>query len=53
MSNIEFEFEISQGYYTKEELNNCVENNIFKILNTPFHGFSTTEGNFTILLNYN
>jgi hypothetical protein len=29
MSNIEFEFEILQGCYTKEELNNYIENNIF------------------------
>jgi hypothetical protein len=50
MSNIEFEFEIPQGYYTKEELNNYIENNILKIVNTPLHGYSTTKGNFTIPL---
>ena len=31
MSKIEFEFEISQGYYTKEELNTYIKNNILNL----------------------
>ena len=30
MSEINFEFEIPQGYYTKQELENYIQNNIFK-----------------------
>ena len=29
MSNISIEFEIKKGYYTRDELRNCIENNIF------------------------
>ena len=34
MSTIDFEIEIPKGYYTKEELENHIKNNIFKIVNT-------------------
>ena len=37
MSKIDFEFEIPQGYYTKEELNNNIQNNILNMVNTPFN----------------
>ena len=43
---IKLKFEIPQGYYTREELNNY----ILKMLNTPVHVCSTTKGNFTIPL---
>ncbi len=32
MSTIDFEIEIPKGYYTKEELENHIKNNIFKLL---------------------
>ena len=34
---MEIEFEISQGYYTKQELENYIQNNILKIVNTPIN----------------
>ena len=46
MPENKYEFEIPQGYYTREELNNC----ILKMLNTPVHVCCTTKGNFTIPL---
>jgi hypothetical protein len=48
MSTIDFEIKIPKGYYTKEELENHIKNNIFKIVNTPIHAYSTTKGNITI-----
>ncbi len=42
MPENKFEFEIPQGYYTQEELNNF----ILKMLNTPIHVCCTTKGNF-------
>ena len=46
MPENKFEFEIPQGYYTREELNNY----ILKMLNTPVHVCCTTKGNFTMPL---
>jgi hypothetical protein len=44
-------FEIPQGYYTEEELNNYIKNNILKMLDTPINAYSSTKGNITIPLN--
>jgi hypothetical protein len=46
MPENKFEFEIPQGYNTREELNDY----ILKMLNTPIHVCCTTKGNFTIPL---
>ncbi len=46
MPETNFEFEIPQGYYTQEELNNY----ILKMLNTSIHVCCTTKGNFTMPL---
>ena len=47
---MEIEFEIPQGYYTKQELENYIQDNILKIVNTPINGYSSTERNITISL---
>ncbi len=45
-------FEIPQGYYTQEELNNYIKNSISKRLNnSSVNAYSTTKGNITIPLN--
>jgi len=52
MPENKFEFEIPQGYYTQEELNNCIKNSISNILsNYTVNAYSSTEGNITIPLN--
>ena len=48
MSKMSFEIEIPQGYYTKEALENLIQNKVSKILNTPINAYSSTEGNITI-----
>ena len=48
MSTIGFEIEIPKGYYTKEELENHIKNNIFKIVNTPIDAYSSTGEKITI-----
>ena len=46
-----FEIEIPQGFYTKEALENLIQNKVSKIVNTPINAYSSTEGNITIPLN--
>ena len=49
---IDLNFEIPQGYYTQEELNNYIKNSISKLLNNSLvNAYSSTEGNITIPLN--
>ncbi len=48
---INVNFQIPQGYYTQEELNNYIKNNIIEILNnTSVNAYSSKEGNITIPL---
>ena len=48
---IKLGFEIPQGYYTQEELNNYIKNNISNLLNnSSVDAYSTTKGNITIPL---
>jgi hypothetical protein len=48
---IKLDFEIPQGYYTQEELNNYIKNNISTLLNnSSVDAYSTTKGNITIPL---
>ena len=49
---INVKFEIPQGYYTQEELNNYIKNSISNLLNnSSVNAYSTTKGNITIPLN--
>ena len=49
---IKLKFEIPQGYYTQEELNDYIKNSISKLLNnSSVDAYSSTEGNITIPLN--
>ena len=49
---IKLNFEIPQGYYTQEELNNYIKNSISNLLNnSSVDAYSSTEGNITIPLN--
>ena len=43
--NIEINFEILQGYYTKEELDNYIKNSILKSLNKEVIAYSSTDEN--------
>jgi hypothetical protein len=48
---IKLNFEIPQGYYTQEELNNYIKNSISKLLNnSSVNAYSSTGGNVTIPL---
>ena len=48
---IKLNFEIPQGYYTQEELNNYIKNNISNLLNnSSVDAYSSTKGNITIPL---
>ena len=48
---IKLDFEIPQGYYTQEELNNYIKNSISNLLNiSSVNAYSTTKGNITIPL---
>jgi predicted component of type VI protein secretion system len=48
---IKLDFEIPQGYYTQEELNNYIKNNISNLLNnSSVDAYSTTKENITIPL---
>jgi len=48
---IKLDFEIPQGYYTQEELNNYIKNSISNLLNnSSVDAYSTTKGNITIPL---
>ena len=48
---LKLNFEIPQGYYTNEDLDNYIKNSILKIFNTEINAYSSTEGNITIPLN--
>ena len=49
---INLKFEIPQGYYTQEELNNYIKNSISNLLNnSSVDAYSSTEGNITMPLN--
>ena len=49
---IKLNFEIPQGYYTQEELNNYIKNSISNLLNnSSVDAYSSTEGNITMPLN--
>ena len=48
---IKLGFEIPQGYYTQEELNNYIKKNISNLLNnSSVDAYSSTKGNITIPL---
>ena len=48
---IKLNFEIPQGYYTQEELNNYIKNSISKLLNnSSVNAYSSTKGDITIPL---
>ncbi len=48
---IKLDFEIPQGYYTQEELNNYIKNSTSNLLNnSSVDAYSTTKGNITIPL---
>ena len=48
---IKLGFDIPQGYYTQEELNNYIKNSISNLLNnSSFDAYSSTKGNITIPL---
>ena len=49
---IKLKFEIPQGYYTQEELNDYIKNSISKLLNnSSVEAYSSTDGNIIIPLN--
>ncbi len=49
---INLKFEIPQGYYTQEQLNNYIKNSISNLFNnSSVDAYSSTEGNITIPLN--
>ena len=48
---IKLDFEIPQGYYTQEELNNYIKNSISNLLsNYTVNAYSSTQENITIPL---
>ena len=48
---IKLNFEIPQGYYTQEELNNYIKNIISNLLsNNTVNAYSSAQGNITIPL---
>ena len=48
---IKLDFEIPQGHYTQEELNNYIKNSISNLLsNNTVNAYSSTQGNITIPL---
>ena len=49
---MEIEFEITKGYYLKQELENYIQNIISKNFNTPTtsNRYSSTEGKISIQL---
>ena len=51
MSQIKLKFEIPQGYYTQEKLNDCIKNSVSNLLNNySVNAYSSTQGNITIPL---
>jgi len=48
---IKLNFEIPQGYYTQEKLNDFINNSISNLLNNySVNAYSSTQGNITIPL---
>ena len=47
---VKLNFEIPQGYYTYEDLDNYIKNSILKILNTEINTYSSTGEKITIPL---
>ena len=48
---IKLNFEIPQGYYTQEKLNNYIKNSVSNLLNNySVNAYSSTKGNITIPL---
>ena len=48
---IKLNFEIPQGYYTQEKLNNYIKNSVSNLLNNySVNAYSSTQGNLTIPL---
>ena len=48
---IKLNFEIPQGYYTQEKLNDYINNSISNLLNNySVNAYSSTQGNITIPL---
>ena len=48
---IKLNFEIPQGYYTQEKLNDYIKNSISNLLNNySVNAYSSTQGNITIPL---
>ena len=48
---IKLNFEIPQGYYTQEKLNDCIKNSVSNLLNNySVNAYSSTQGNITIPL---
>ena len=48
---IKLDFEIPQGYYTQEELNNFIKNSISNLFsNYKVNAYSSAQGNITIPL---
>ena len=48
---IKLNFEIPQGYYTQEKLNDYIKNSVSNLLNNySVNAYSSTQGNITIQL---
>ena len=48
---IKLKFEIPQGYYTQEKLNNYINNSVSNLLNNySVNAYSSTQGHITIPL---
>ena len=48
---IKLNFEIPQGYYTQEKLNDFINNSVSNLLNNySVNAYSSTQGNITIPL---
>ncbi len=48
---IKLNFEIPQGYYTQEKLNDYINNSVSNLLNNySVNAYSSTQGNITIPL---
>ena len=48
---IKLNFEIPQGYYTQEKLNNYIKNSVSNLLNNySVNAYSSTQGNIIIPL---
>ena len=50
---INLNFEIPQGYYTKEDLENHIKNNILNFFDSPIHGYSNRWKFYNSIKKYN